>query len=187
MFARLLKESFEKNYKKFFPQIEKEFNIKILKKLGEGLGLAYLTDNNTAIKITFENQEAEFFYHLMDNYSRYFPEVFDIDVLVKSKIYAIHKEYVPSMPDEILKKYKTLKKIIYDWTESDNDELFLNILKDLDNTFLEYLNDVYYNLTPLYNDLIRMVDYAKKNNLKSLDIQEDNLGYRSNNLVLFDV
>jgi hypothetical protein len=196
-FSKLLVETIEKQIRNFLPAIEKSFNIKIQKTLGESSGVAFLTSDNKVLKISSADVENIMCYNLWDDPHPNFTKVFDIESLSNYNKayrdwYIILKEFIPNMPNNIHKQYNQLEKNVIDWatlnyTNIDRELFFPNFLLVIeDDLFFEYIDDLSPELNPILSDLKNIADYAIKYNQKHLDIYDENLGYKDEKLIAFD-
>ena len=170
------------------PELEKSFNVKIVKHLGESIGIAYLTSDNKILKLTPSDAEISICKRLIKHPNNYFSKVYIMEKIDADWV-AILKEFVPKLPTKIRKQYLNLEAEVNEWCEDtvDNELMSHKILDTKGTLFIDYLKDCEPNLVKLYSDLISIIDYAAPlvvNNI--VDIHVDDFGWNGNNLVLFD-
>jgi hypothetical protein len=80
---------------------EKIFKVRINKVLGDdSIGVAYLTENNTVLKITPSISEYNISKKLLKTPNKHYPSIFKIKKL-QNGWYGIHKEYIPFINEKI--------------------------------------------------------------------------------------
>lgn len=190
--ATTIREYLNENYNNIHrikPYLEKKFNVKIYKVLGdESIGVAYLTENNDVLKITPSISEYNISKKLLRTPNKHFPLIFNLKKLPNGW-YGIHKEYIPFINDKIKQDYLKLEKSLNEWFEDeDGNELIMHKLIDTrESLFKDYLKDDLPNIVYLYEQLIEIVDFTIGTvNNNAVDIHIDNLGIKNNNIILFD-
>lgn len=192
-YNQILSEYLGSKFEYLKPAIEDKYDIEIIKTLGESSGIAYLTSDNKVFKLTSSQPEIKVSLDLEDNPNPYFPEIFMVDIfkIGGSNWYSLLKEFIPKLPTKVENDFKQIEKTIYEWFEdSPNDptellDYYLNELATSNNLFLDYLKDDKPELVYIYKQLIEITKVGMKNNT-TLDIHDENLGWRNNQIVLFD-
>lgn len=168
----------------YLPTIQKNLNVTIKNKLGESAGVAYLTTDNKVLKIA-SGIEPQIAFNLIEHPNRYFPKIFDLEIVITNKWYAILKEFIPSMPHKIKKEYQLLEEEIFQWIDDKDITLFEAFKSFNPDDFKLYLENELPHLLIHFNSLKQMIEYADRFDF-TLDIHDGNLGYKNNHLVLFD-
>ena len=192
-YNQVLSEYLESKFEYLKPLIEDKYNIQLVKTLGESSGIAYLTSDNKVFKLTSSESEAKVSLDLQDNPNQHFPEIFMVDIfkISGSDWYSILKEFIPKLPTKVEKDFKQIEETIYEWFEDSIDDpnelldYYLNELSTSSNLFLDYLKDDKPELVYIYKQLIEITKVGMKNKI-TLDIHNENLGWRNNQIVLFD-
>ena len=192
-YNKILSEYLESKFELLKPKIEDKYDIEITKTLGESSGIAYLTSDNKVFKLTSSQPEITISLDLQDNPNQHFPEIFMVDIfkISGSDWYSILKEFIPKLPTKVEKDFKQIEETIYEWFEDSIDDpnelldYYLNELSTSSNLFLDYLKDDKPELVYIYKQLIEITKVGMKNKI-TLDIHNENLGWRNNQIVLFD-
>lgn len=205
-----LNHTLHKNYEGYhnvinqlIPNIEKKYNLKIIKILGESRGIAYLTSDNKVVKFTPSTDEYEISQHLFNNNNnKYFPQIYHIDILDKKQTtlhgdwYIIIKEFIPNLDSDTKAKINKLFEELSLFYFSNKTILvtapFINIcdtvIKSGSDLFSAMISseDEYKDLRKLYFEMLEMCKVLKETNASEIDIHVDNFGLRGGELVLFD-
>ena len=183
--------SYVNAFKYLIPFIENKFNIKIVNVLGESVGVAYLTNINTIIKITPSISEIKVFKKQLKHYNKYFPKVYNISLLPNNKgWYIIHKEFIPELPKDVKVNYNELEAHINEWYDDFDEDVLMSIkiYETKDTLFEEFIKNEEPKLVWIYNNLIELLtsiwDIIDNN---AIDLYDENLGYNGKNLILFDL
>lgn len=192
-YSQVLSEYLESKFEYLKPLIEDKYNIKLTKTLGESSGIAYLTSDNKVFKLTSSESEAKVSLDLQDNPNIYFPKIFMIDIfkIGGSNWYSLLKEFISTLPTKVENDFYQIEETVFEWFDDSPDgsteslDYYLNELATKNNLFLDYLNDDKPELVYIYKQLIEITKVGIKNNT-ILDIHNENLGWRNNQIVLFD-
>lgn len=188
--------SFINEYNSYLDPIAKyyanELNLELNSPFDSGLnGSAFLTNNNTVIKITPSSFEANAVYKLIkrniNKNNKHIPDYYDIrKIRYKNEIFfAIHIELV-DVDCVIMQLFKKLKDKLEEYSKIFGYHSISNY-KDLEKYYKNNNNVFNIDDRKFIFQLIDLEKELSKLKIPNEDLHAGNLGYKSNNLAIFDL
>lgn len=197
-------EGYHNDINQLIPNIEKKYNLRIIKILGESRGIAYLTSDNKVVKFTPSTDEYEISHYLLNNNNnnKYFPQIYHIDILDTKQTtlhgdwYIIIKELISNLDSDtrakINKLFEELSLFYFNnettLVKSKSISICDIVIKSGSDLFSTMISreEEYKDLKNIYFELLEMCKELEKTNVSEIDVHVDNFGLRGDKLVLFD-